>query len=45
MAPMNSDGISTVVFTIGSKTLSTLPEGNSEGLVTTISLPSSMITR
>lgn len=45
IAPMNSAGASTVAFTTGSKIWPIFPAGNSDRLVTTCSLPSSMITR
>ncbi len=43
--PMNSLGASTVARTTGSCTSAILPSGNSLGLVTVCSVPSSMITR
>jgi hypothetical protein len=45
IAPMNSLGARTVARTTGSKTSSILPSGNSLGLVTVCSLPSSITTR
>ena len=45
MVPMNSLGAMIVVFTTGSKTARTLPSGQSDGLVTTSSVPSSFTTR
>ncbi len=45
IAPMNSVGASTVARTTGSKTSLILPSGNSLGLVTVTSLPSSRTTR
>ena len=45
IAPMYSLGASTVARTTGSWTSLTLPPGNSLGLVTTTSVPSSMTTR
>ena len=44
IAPMNSLGARIVARTIGSRTSAILPPGNSLGLVTTISLPSSIVT-
>ena len=41
IAPMNSDGARIVTFTTGSKICATLPVGQSDGLVTVSSLPSS----
>ena len=45
MVPTNSLGAMTVHFTIGSWVSRSLPSGQSEGLVTISSLPSSPITR
>ena len=45
IAPMYSAGLSTVAFTIGSKTRAILPVGYSLGFVTTTSVPSSISTR
>ena len=41
IAPMNSDGARIVTLTTGSKICATLPVGQSDGLVTVISVPSS----
>ena len=45
IVPMNSLGVMTVVLTTGSYTAPTLPDGQSDGLVTTTSVPSSFTTR
>ena len=45
MVPMNSLGAMMVVLTTGSYTVRTLPSGQSDGLVTTISESSSLMTR
>ncbi len=44
IAPMNSLGARMVARTLGSRTSAILPPGNSLGLVTTISVPSSIAT-
>ena len=44
IVPMNSLGARIVARTIGSRTSATLPVGYSEGLVTVMTEPSSMVT-
>ncbi len=44
IAPMYSLGARIVARTTGSRTSAILPPGNSQGLVTVICLPSSMVT-
>ena len=44
IVPMNSLGARIVARTIGSRTSAILPAGNSDGLVTVMTVPSSIVT-